>query len=67
MSDATEPKRSRKFLLRGGSTSLASFVAAHDHIYVVDPFGYQMMLFPRDADAHQMKKESAKLAKVSGG
>jgi hypothetical protein len=38
-----------------------------DHIYVIDPFGNLMMRFPRNVDPQLMKKDIAKLMKVSGG
>ncbi|HEX4984704.1 MAG TPA: cytochrome C oxidase subunit I [Burkholderiales bacterium] len=38
-----------------------------DHIYLVDPFGNLMMRFPRNADPQRMKKDVARLIKISGG
>ena len=36
-----------------------------DHIWVVDPLGHVMMRFPRQADPNRMKKDLAKLLRVS--
>ena len=36
-----------------------------DHIWVVDPLGHVMMRFPRQADPNKIKKDIAKLLRVS--
>jgi cytochrome oxidase Cu insertion factor (SCO1/SenC/PrrC family) len=38
-----------------------------DHIYLVDPLGNLMMRYPRDPDPNLMKKDIARLLKVSSG
>jgi hypothetical protein len=39
--------------------------AVRDHIYLVDPLGQVMLRFPRDADPSRMKKDIARLLRVS--
>jgi cytochrome oxidase Cu insertion factor (SCO1/SenC/PrrC family) len=41
--------------------------AASDHIYLIDPLGNLMMRFPAQADPNRMKKDLAKLLKLSSG
>lgn len=38
---------------------------ATDHLYLIDPLGNLMMRFPKDADPNKIKKDLAKLLKVS--
>lgn len=38
-----------------------------DYIYLIDPIGNLMMRFPRDVDPSRMKKDIAKLLRVSSG
>ena len=56
-------------LIRGaGSALLAALPAvssAKDHVYVVDPKGYLMLRFPRNADPRKMVKDITRLLKVS--
>jgi hypothetical protein len=50
------------------SRLLAQFSAGHDardHIYLIDPLGYLMLRFPRNADPSRMKKDLERLLKVS--
>ena len=41
--------------------------SAARHIYLVDPLGNLMMRFPSDADPNKMKKDLAKVLKLSSG
>lgn len=57
-----------RFVRAAGSPLLAEFSpagAARDHIYVIDPLGNLMLRFPRDADPGRMRKDLARLLKVS--
>ena len=50
--------------------SLSLFPADHsrqEYIYLIDPIGNLMMRFPRDVDPSRMKKDIAKLLRVSSG
>ncbi len=38
-----------------------------DYIYVIDPFGNLMMRFPHDIDPSRIKKDIAKLLRISSG
>lgn len=46
---------------------LPASTSPRDHVYLIDPLGNLMMRFPRDADPQRVKKDVAKLLKVSGG
>ena len=67
---AAEYQGTRQIRL-GSADSFASRLPAsgspRDHIYLIDPLGNLMMRFPRDADPRRVKKDVAKLLKVSGG
>ena len=54
-----DPARLTAALPTDAGTSLS------DHIWVVDPLGHVMMRFPRQADPNRMKKDLAKLLRVS--
>lgn len=41
--------------------------APQRHIYMIDPLGNLMMRFPSDADPNKMKKDLAKVLKLSSG
>ena len=41
--------------------------SVEDHIYLVDPLGNLMMRYPRDPDPSRMKKDIARLLKLSSG
>ena len=47
--------------------SLPAPTAPAQHIYMIDPFGNLMMRFPPDPDPNQMKKDIAKVLKLSSG
>ena len=38
---------------------------ASDHVYMIDPLGYLMMRFPKDADPSRMKKDLSRLLRAS--
>jgi hypothetical protein len=40
--------------------------AVTDHVFVVDPLGNLMMRYPREVDPSRMKKDVARLLKLSG-
>lgn len=42
-----------------------SGTTAADHLYLIDPLGNLIMRFPKDADPNKIKKDLAKLLKVS--
>jgi hypothetical protein len=48
-------------------TVLPAPQAVTDHIYLIDPLGNLMMRFPAEADPNRMKKDLAKLLKLSSG
>ncbi len=59
----------RAVVLSAGQ-SLSMFPAADsrsNYIYLVDPIGNLMMRFPRDVDPSKMKKDIAKLLRISSG
>jgi hypothetical protein len=47
--------------------SLPAPVASAQHIYLIDPLGNLMMRFPPDPDPNRMKKDIAKVLKLSSG
>jgi hypothetical protein len=57
-----------RLLRASGSPLLAEFSEGgnmRDHIYVIDPLGNLMLRFPRNADPSRMKKDIARLLRVS--
>jgi hypothetical protein len=57
-----------RMLRAGGNPMLAEFgptQAAREHIYLIDPLGNLMLRFPRNADAHKMYKDLARLLRAS--
>ena len=52
-------------VLSGLAEQFASASAGRGRIYLVDPLGNLMMSYPRDADPSRMRKDLARLLKVS--
>lgn len=58
-------------MLRADAAALNAWLPADagtvptDHLYLIDPLGNLMMRFPKDADPNKIKKDLAKLLKVS--
>jgi cytochrome oxidase Cu insertion factor (SCO1/SenC/PrrC family) len=48
-------------------TTLPAPVSPAQHIYLIDPLGNLMMRFPRDPDPNKMKKDIAKVLRLSSG
>jgi cytochrome oxidase Cu insertion factor (SCO1/SenC/PrrC family) len=55
-------------IARGGAALIAAMPAAQvgDHIFLVDPRGFVMLRFPKDADPKRMIKDLERLLKYSG-
>lgn len=57
-----------RMLRAGGSPILGEFPAngnVSDHIYLIDPLGNVMLRFPKDADPGRIRKDLARLLRVS--
>jgi cytochrome oxidase Cu insertion factor (SCO1/SenC/PrrC family) len=57
-----------RMLRAGGSSMLGEFPAAggvNEHIYLIDPLGNLMLRFPRNADPDRIRKDLARLLRVS--
>lgn len=58
-------------MLRADAAALSAWLPADagttatDHLYLIDPLGNLIMRFPKDADPNKIKKDLAKLLKVS--
>ncbi|UCH50346.1 MAG: hypothetical protein JSU95_00670 [Betaproteobacteria bacterium] len=62
--------RDMRTVLLSPSESLSQFPAENsreEYIYLVDPIGNLMMRFPREVDPSRMKKDVAKLLRISSG